>query len=663
MKFFFVAFLAVVINFQELSAQEVYSEGLAPKEADDLWGFVNKKGVFVIQPSYDSIYQGFRHGMAVVGNGNMRGVVDKKGRLIVPIAFTDINDIQKSVIPVCNSKGLWGFYDKDGNKIIDNEYDNFRFEEKGKILVQKNGRWGIIDFKGKQLKDFEFKWLKSKGGGKYTGKSFDIWSLRNPQNKEKFQLKVDSLLPAGPGLFVYSMVGYSGLVDSKGNFLTHYEYDKIEAAEYGLLKVTKNGLAGVVDLTGNVVVPADFKDIIIDSLVLRVKSADEDGKWGLYSHQGDLMAPHYFHEIRNVSEGKFAATLEGKYWGFIDASGKKLIDFRYMDAEDFKDGKAKVRIFYSALNKPLDAIIDGDDNYIIKPVEFEDFSSGMLRIGAGGKKSYVFSKGEYKHVEKLNEEFLLVRSSDGVGVYDPVAKRELIASVYDNVTGPWEDGSFIVTKGKKTGIVNKYGRFTWELSEKYERIYGFNNGYSRMIWNGKHGFIDNRGNIWIAPQYADAMDFSEGYAAVKINGKWGFVDKEERFVVQPFYSSVYPYKNGAALVEYNGNWNLVGKNGKELHRQHFDKITSTVTGRYLLESSGKFGMAGLDGAEILAPKYDYIEDIGGGFVMVERDGNWGILDYNENFVIPIEYDFIVYDKFNNSFICMKSGEVEDFSLR
>ena len=40
---------------------------------------------------------------------------------------------------------------------------------------------------------------------------------------------------------------------------------------------------------------------------------------------------------------------------------------------------------------------------------------------------------------------------------------------------------------------------------------------------GKYGYIDNKGNEIVKPQYEEVSSFSEGLAAVKINNKFGYI--------------------------------------------------------------------------------------------------------------------------------------------
>ena len=43
---------------------------------------------------------------------------------------------------------------------------------------------------------------------------------------------------------------------------------------------------------------------------------------------------------------------------------------------------------------------------------------------------------------------------------------------------------------------------------------------------GKWGYIDQQGEVAIAPQFDYAADFSEGLAAVQQDGRYGYIDTD-----------------------------------------------------------------------------------------------------------------------------------------
>jgi hypothetical protein len=75
------------------------------------------------------------------------------------------------------------------------------------------------------------------------------------------------------------------------------------------------------------------------------------------------------------------------------------------------------------------------------------------------------------------------------------------------------------------------------------------------------GYIDERGETAIYPQYEAARPFVEGLAAVRVLGKWGFVDREGHWVVNPLYEECGDFSESLAAVEWHGKWGYIDRTG------------------------------------------------------------------------------------------------------
>lgn len=148
--------------------------------------------------------------------------------------------------------------------------------------------------------------------------------------------------------------------------------------------------------------------------------------------------------------------MDGKY-GYIDKTGKYIINPQFDSAGFFFDGLAVVRI------KGMYGYIDKKGNFIINPQFYyapHSFSCGRALVQFGEKKfGFIDRTGKIINKEPFN-----------------------------NALDFSEEHAAVMTKETEDGMA-------------------------------KWGYIDTNGNYVINPQFDDAWYFSEGLAAVKIGSK------------------------------------------------------------------------------------------------------------------------------------------------
>lgn len=113
------------------------------EDENDNCGFIDKDGIWVIEPS--SLYsgsRGFQKGQAVV-NGIHEGVIDKHGKVIIPVEYGRIEPSEDGFYVVELSM-LYGAYDAKGNMIIPRKYDRLNYKGDGIFIgVIGNTRYTI----------------------------------------------------------------------------------------------------------------------------------------------------------------------------------------------------------------------------------------------------------------------------------------------------------------------------------------------------------------------------------------------------------------------------------------------------------------------------------------------------------------------------------------
>jgi hypothetical protein len=171
MKKLFAILVLIIVGLGPLCAQT-----LTPRQDPDteLWGFVNARGEWAINPKYKNIsyqissFSGNYNNFGFVQFGNGWGVIDRKGNFVAKPVFSEYNAISaaKNItenIPVGRwlspiqdtSTELWGFVNHFGNwailpkyKNISNQISSFSGNYNNFGFVQFGNGWGVIDRKG-----------------------------------------------------------------------------------------------------------------------------------------------------------------------------------------------------------------------------------------------------------------------------------------------------------------------------------------------------------------------------------------------------------------------------------------------------------------------------------------------------------------------------------
>ena len=103
----------------------------------------------------------------------------------------------------------------------------------------------------------------------------------------------------------------------------------------------------------------------------------------------DETATSLAQRTRGTPPGLARVKLSGK-WGYIDRSGRIVINPQFEEAGDFSEGLARVKMGGKW------GYIDRTGRFLINP-QFEeagDFSQGLARVKLGGKWGYVDRRGE-----------------------------------------------------------------------------------------------------------------------------------------------------------------------------------------------------------------------------------------------------------------------------
>jgi hypothetical protein len=315
------------------------------------------------------------------------GFIDQTGKVIIPLCFDKVGDFSEGLARF-ERDGRWGYIDTNGSVVIDPRFPWAEEFSEGLARVQVsgeplgyNGRWGFIDKTGKV-----------------------------------------AISPTAETTF-----GAKNNIGSDSND---------DAFHGGLAKIQVDGKTGFIDMTGEVVIPPEFTYAypFAEGLAAATKSRSGDDGWGYINKSGswviapqfewassfqenlapvnrlhdcgyiDRTAAYVLHPPRSPGEidcatvwGDFVEGLSrwkiGNKYGFIDRSGKVVIQPKFDLTFHFSEGLAAVQIGHKW------GYIDRTGKMVIKPkalAQAEDFHHRLALVETkDGRYGYIDKLGHY----------------------------------------------------------------------------------------------------------------------------------------------------------------------------------------------------------------------------------------------------------------------------
>lgn len=314
-----------------------------------------------------------------------------------------------------------------------------------------------------------------------------------------------------------------------------------------------------------------------------------------------LIKPKYedFDSSGEFSEGLIAVKDEKYKWGFINESGKTVIDFKYENAQNFHNNYASIN--YSFL-------IDKTGKQII----FKDY------------------KIQYSYLD-----YLLVENSKHLLFFVDKTGKELSPKYSD--IGYFSD-NLAVYMGKNKRNRSVYGfldeKLKVSIKAKFSDVFSFADGLAGVKYHGKWGFIDKSGKFIIKPKYRKKIfyQFREGLAVVPIGKKFGYIDKSGKIIIAGNFDEAWGFsKDGLAAVKKGKKWGFINKHGKIVVPikyklvGYFSEGLAKVRVGEITGNKGAWGFIDTKGKFKISPQFAKVMDCRNGMIAVRYGAVWGII--------------------------------------
>ena len=229
----------------------------------------------------------------------------------------------------------------------------------------------------------------------------------------------------------------------------------------------------------------------------------------------------------------------------------------------------------------------------------------------------------------------------------------------------------IVEKGKCISYINKKGEILFTLNPiKGKDIisvsaYFDDNNYS-IIETEDHnfGYINNKGEVVISPNFSCALPFSkDGYALVckEIDGNknWQIIDNSGKAILKigEKYSPCYPFViNEKLAVLLDNHFGFLDLSGKYIRCSDFvEKITDITKDGFVFCSKYKYGFMNYNGEQIIRARYSGLQVLDNGKFLANNDNEFLFLNSKGEKEVSIDGYKDIYVTPNTNKLLAKIG--------
>ncbi len=417
-----------------------------------------------------------------------------------------------------------------------------------------------------------------------------------------------------------------GLIDSLGTVQIPIEYNEILPLGDDLL-VNKNEKWGIIDKKLNEVVPLQYdtyKNYYLDNDNNKyIYFYNKNQYTAVYNIKTkELKALNHYDEIYwidNFNQRDYYPVFKNRKMGFINGEYEEIIPPQYLILEHFRNDFtcANKGLKFGFINNKGEEVIPFIYDYA-EPFNRE----GVALVAKDGQLYCIDKKGKiqdkcgkiptWKSQTKLPDNLLQVYISNGpyFGYY------AIVDAINYQLKFPMSNQLMLRGVGDEEifGFLqnDKMALYNFKTDEKTDFVYditynGFYEGSIIMKKDGKFGLVNKN--------FESVLDFKYEYLSVyltnkdflifKENNLFGLINMKGKVKVKPIYQSIDDYLPFARVYR-NDKQGILNSNGKEVIPCEYQKVEKFCD-YYMLKKNDKYGIVDMDYQEILPCIYDKIE--------------------------------------------------------
>jgi tetratricopeptide (TPR) repeat protein len=371
----------------------------------------------------------------------------------------------------------------------------------------------------------------------------------------------------------------------------------------------------------------------------------------------DLIAQNSGNELKPVLSTK------NNLYGYSDATGKVVIDYKYKLASEFYNNMARVQIgdFWGLINKDGAELLPFKYCYIDFIKEPELFIKVGMRDtkNPNGTTVGIFEKS-FKEVLpcvyysiRLEQNLFIIISNPTNVMF--TGNRYGIANLKGQVLvepiNPEEikfnsDGLAILKT--LSGATEKYGvlKNTGEIiiPFDYKKIDGIGIYYpliSATTFEDKFVFYNSKFKKVSDTAFTDkSMMGSNIFIVTQDKVRWGFLDETGLKTPLEYDKQINRFNNGLITIKKNGKSGVMDENYKLIVPCEYDEVEySKLPKNIRVKKKEKYGIYNLAGKNVVPCEADFITEADyNGFFIYKKNGKLGMSDLNSKITIPFMID-------------------------
>lgn len=312
-----------------------------------------------------------KKGIERLGTENLKDYYEKNryGNEIRITEYAEIIPTQTNLLMPAFDGSSWVYIDKNGRDAGVGVFDSaMPFNEDGYGVVSKNGTYytiltngdlyGVDEAGAEDVYGLSGGRILAKYGGKYSYYNYDFEALAGENHR------YDEITVNHDGVAAVKRGGKWGIISDSGEVMIDFTLEDAAVSSTGTVfaggaaMVKTGGSWYLTDTEGNKVSEMGFADAKApESPDGLIAVANSSGKWGYIDRSGKLVIDYRYDDARSFSNALGAVKLGGM-WLYISEQDTAVIDIGFLDAQPFHNGTAQARVTDGAVLITLDYFED-----------------------------------------------------------------------------------------------------------------------------------------------------------------------------------------------------------------------------------------------------------------------------------------------------------------